>query len=229
MPYERFIRALLEKKHRCLLIVCALLILCLSQSTLAQSGRRQSKNPSPTPPVTVEPKTENEAKPPAVKPAPVATIIVSGDRLGSSLYIPSGYVDVAIRSCVDRLEESASLAVTVGGNMTRKESIDRAKKEKDSHVLWLEVKMEEYGTNEVSIGYAVFAPQTGKSMTSGRVYLGSKGLGSGGVRVGVPSTSRRMSLEYQMREAGRDVAERVMSKFQANTSGLLYKYQLGDF
>lgn len=201
-----------EKKRRWLLIVCALSLLCLSQSALAQSGRRQNKNVSPPPPpVAPEPKTETEVKPPVVKPDTSATIIVGGDKFGSSIYILSAYVDAAMVACMDRLRKSAGLEVTGGGNMSRKEAMDRAKKEQEAHVLWLEVRVEEDGTGDASVAYTLFAPQTAKNTASGRVYLGTQRVGGGTIGVGVPS-SRRLPLEYQLRDAGRTVADRVIGK-----------------
>jgi TonB family protein len=60
MQRERFFSVLLEENRRCFLIVCALLLLCLSDSALAQSGRNRVKKKSPPPPVPVETKIETE-------------------------------------------------------------------------------------------------------------------------------------------------------------------------
>ncbi|HYY57535.1 MAG TPA: hypothetical protein VE842_09385 [Pyrinomonadaceae bacterium] len=180
----------------------------------AQSGRRRDKREASPPVVTNEAVTERKADPPATnKPAPVATLIVGGDRFGSSLYILPGYVDEAVESCMKRFKNSG-LAVEAGGGMTRKEAIDRAKRQKDVHVLWLEIRVEDDGSDSASIGYMVLTPQTAKVLTSGRVYLGSSRIGTGGVGVSVPSIGGRMPLEYQLREGGRSVADRVMKVFQ---------------
>jgi hypothetical protein len=220
MQHEKLTQA--EKKYWRLLIVSVVSILCLSQAVLAQSGRRQRKNPSSTPPVVTENKTEAEAKPkpPASKPAPLATVIVGGDRFGTSMYLLSGYVDVAVRACIDRLSDSTGLEVVAGGGMTRSMAIERAKKESNAYVLWLEVRVEEDNSDTVSISYYGYTPQTAKVMTSGRVYLGSRGVGRGGVGIGVPSITGRLPLDYQMREAGKSVADRVRNKFGVRTRDL---------
>ena len=219
MRHEKFIVA--EKKRGRLLMVCVVSILCLSEAALGQSGRRQSRNPSTPATVVTENKTADEPQPspPAQKSAPAATFIVGGDRLGTSLYVLPGYVQVAAASCVDRLRKYAGLEAIAGGNMTRRAAIDRAKKEKDAHVVWLEIKAGENGSrggtgsDEISIAYTVFTPQTAKVLTSGRVYLGSRRAGVGGVGIGVPSISGRFPLEYQLKEAGENVADRVKNKF----------------
>jgi hypothetical protein len=64
MRHERLSTALLKEKRRYLLIVCALLLLCLSPVALAQSGRRHVKKESPPPTANVEAKTETEREKP---------------------------------------------------------------------------------------------------------------------------------------------------------------------
>lgn len=198
------------------LILCLLSILCLSQASFAQSGRRQSKNTSPSPPVVVEPKTDGETKPPAEKPAPVASLIVGGDRNSASFDIPSSYLDIAIDSCIERLGKSASLSVVGGGAMSRKEAIDKAKKGEEAYVVWLEMSLD--NVNSASVGlilnYTVFTPQTGKVKTFGHVYLDRAQVGTGNVGIGLPpAASRRLPLEYTLKQGGRDVADRVMDTF----------------
>lgn len=220
MLHGKNIRGRSEKKTGRLLIVCAVSILCLSQAAPAQSGRRQRKNISAPTPVITENKTEKEAVPktPANKPAPIATVIVGGDRFDASIYSIASYVDVAVRACVDRLRKTSGLEAVAGGGMSRGVAIGRAKKESAARVLWLEVRVEDGGSDSVSISYIVFMPQTAKILTSGRVYLGSRSVGRGGVGIGVPSISGRLPLEYQMKEAGENVADRVKNKIGVRTT-----------
>jgi hypothetical protein len=216
MRHERLSLAVSEEKRVRLLIVCVLSILCLSQAAHAQSGRRQSKNISPSPPVVVEPKTETEVKPPAAKPAPVASLIVGGDRDRASFDIPSGYLDVAVDACIERLGKAASLSVVGGGSMNRKEAIDKAKKQEDAYVVLLEMSVENVNSASAGIilSYTVLTPQTAKVKKFGHVYLDRAQLGTGNVGVGLPpSTSRRLPPEYLLKQGGRDVADRVMDIF----------------
>jgi hypothetical protein len=217
MRRERLSLSLPVERRRYFLIVSVLSILCLSQPALAQSGRRQSKNISPSPPAIVEAKTEDEAKKPAVKPAPVASLIVGGNRLSSSFDIPAGSLDVAIDACIEKLGKASSLTAIGGGNnMSRKEAIDKAKKQETAHVVWLELKVENYNSSSsgIILEYSVFEPQTAKVKTFGHIYLDRAQVGNGRIGVGLPpSTTRRLSLDYMMREGGRTVADRVMDLF----------------
>lgn len=214
MRHESFRLAPLGEKRRFLLIVCAFSLLCFSQGAFAQSGRRQSKSVSTTPPVIVEPKTEAEVKPPKAKPAPIATLIIGGDNLSSSFDIPSGYLDIAINACIDRLEKSQSLAVSsAGSNMRKKDAIDKAKKQTEAYVVWLEIRGESDGSGLI-LEYFVFTPQTAKVKSSGHVYLDRIQRGNGRIGVGLPpSVSGKLPLDYMMKEGGRNVADRLVEVF----------------
>jgi hypothetical protein len=203
----------------CLLTLCAVSLLCLSQAALAQSGRRQNKPLSPPTPVATDGENEakSEVKPRAEKPAALATVIVGGDRFGSSAYTISGYIDEAMDSCVAELNKSHGLEARGGGGMSRKEAIDRAKKETEAYVLWLDLRVEGSRQDDISVSYTLFMPQTAKVMAFGNVYLSTRRAGRGPVSVGVPSVGGRMPLQYLMREAGRDVAQRVVDKLQTVT------------
>jgi hypothetical protein len=221
MRRERLSLSLVDERRGYFLIVGVLVILCLSQAALAQSGRRQSKNISPSPPVIVEAKTEGEAQPPTAKPTPVASLIIGGDRLSTSIDIPLGSLDLVIASCIEKLEKASSLVVTSGGNnMNRKDAIDKAKKQEKAYVVWLELKVESYSSDSPGfiLEYSVLEPQTAKLKTSGHVYLDRAQVRNGPVGVGLPpSASRRLSLDYLMRQGGQNVAERMIDIFLLDT------------
>lgn len=199
-----------------LLTVCAVALLCLSQSALAQSGRRQKTVSSPSPPADTTTKDkEGEAKPRAEKPAPLATVIVGGDRFSNSMTVGPTYIDEAVESCTEDLNRSGGLEARGGGNMTRKEAVDRAKKETEVYVLWLEMRIEGNRADDVTVSYILLRPQTAKIMASGNVYLATRRVGRGPVGVGVPGIGGRMPLQYLMREAGREVAGRIADKIHA--------------
>lgn len=209
------------RRRVCLLTVCAVSLLCLSQAALAQSGRRQNKPLSPPTPVVTDDDNapKPEAKPRPEKPGPMATIIVGADKFGTSSSIIPGYVDEATESCVAELNKSRSpVEARGGGDMSRKEAIDRAKKETEAYVLWLDVRVDGNREQDISVSYTLFMPQTAKVLTFGSVYLlVGRRAGNGRVGVGLPPVGGRVPLQYQMREAGRGVAERVMSKLQSAT------------
>lgn len=205
-----------EKTRARFLIVCAVALLYFSTGAIAQSGRRQSKNisPSPLPTTTPEIKPEEEAKPKA-KAAPVASLVVGGDRMSTGFDVPSGYLEIAIDACIERLSKSSSLMVTsAGSGMNRKEATDKAKKEKEAYVVWLELKSETSGISQTGLilEYTVFSPQTAKVKDYGHIYL--DGTGNSRVGVGLPtSIGRRLPLDYLMKQGGRNVADRVMNIF----------------
>jgi len=199
-----------------LLTVCAVALLCLSQAALAQSGRRQKTVSSPSPPADTTTKDkESEAKPRAEKPAPLATVIVGGDRFSNSYSVGPTYIDEAVESCTENLNRSGGLEAIGGGDMTRKDAVDRAKKETASYVLWLEMRVEGNRTDDVTVSYTLFRPQTAKILASGNVYLATRRVGRGPVGVGVPGVGGRLPLQYLMREAGREVAGRVADKLHS--------------
>lgn len=220
MRSERLSLSLPKERRRYFLIVCVLSILCLSQAALAQSGRRQSKNISPSPPVTVEAKTEGEAKPPTAKAAPVASLIIGGDKLATSLYIPINSLGIAIDGCIEKLGKASGLVATSGGDsMNRKDAIEKAKKQEKAYVVWLELKIESYGSDspEFILEYSVLEPLTAKVKNFGHVYLDRAQVRNGRVGVDLPSsTSRRLPLDYLMREGGRSVADRMIDMFQGS-------------
>jgi hypothetical protein len=217
MLHERLSLVSAREKRGRLLMVCVLSLLCLSQAALAQSGRRQIKREPQPPPPTVNAEAKPEATPEKEKLPPVASFVVGGDRLSATFEIPTGYLDIAINACIDRLRKSQSLDVKAGGtSLNRKEAIDEAKKQTEAYVVWLELKADISGSSlsSIVIQYSVFTPQTAKVKTYGSVYLDERRMGSGRVGVGLPpSTSRRLPLDYLMREGGRDVAERLMNHF----------------
>jgi hypothetical protein len=100
--------------------------------------------------------------------------------------------------------------------MSRKEAIDKAKKGEEAYVVWLEMSVDNVNSASVGIilNYTVFSPQTGKVKTFGHVYLDRAQVGTGNVGIGLPpSASRRLPLEYQLKQGGREVADRVMETF----------------
>lgn len=201
-----------------MLTACAVALLCLSQAALAQSGRRQKPAPSPpTPPTADTPaKGESEAKPRAAATVPLTPVVVGGDRFGTSnMSIGPNYIDEAVESCAMDLDKAGGLEARSGGGMTRKEAVDRAKKETEGYVVWLEMRSDGNRVEDIWVSYTVFRPQTAKILTSGNVYLTGRRVGRGPVGVGVPSVGGRMPLQYLMREAGREVAGRVKDKLHS--------------
>ena len=63
---------------------------------------------------------------------------------------------------------------------------------------------------DMVVDFTVFAPGTGKIKTSGRVYLTQPRKSVGGVGIPMPVPSGPATAEYSLKQAGRDVADRVI-------------------
>ena len=224
MRHERLIRGFSAKPQASLLIVCAAVMLCFSQAALAQSGRRQKRSVStpPPPPVTAEQKTEPGIDSSTVKPpVPISSVIVVGDLIQSgSSY--SNYVDQAVDACVEKLQERQVIEAKGSGSLKRAAAMERAKKETEAYVLWLEINTaDEVMTDRgvyveryiSSVNYYVFMPQTAEILTKGRVYPRSQEINRGGVVLRLPTRNKRLPLTQELRDVGRQVADRVRDSF----------------
>ena len=224
MQHKKLASALSGKRQKYLLFVCAAVVaLCFSQIALAQSGRRQKSSvPPPPPPVSAEPTPEPEINLAAVKPpAPISSVIVVGDLIqsGSSR---SNYVDQAVDACVERLKEHQVIEARGSGSRKRTAAMERAKNETEAYVLWLEINVDDNVRTDQgvyveryisSVNYYVFMPQTAEILTKGRVYPGSQDINRGGVVLRLPTRNKRMPLTYELRDIGRQVADRVRDSF----------------
>ncbi|HEX8844308.1 MAG TPA: hypothetical protein VF791_06675 [Pyrinomonadaceae bacterium] len=222
MRCQRLKRAFVSPGYKYPLLICAVAILCLNEGALAQSGRRLSRSaqPAPTPAVT-GPQTEAVAAQPEEKFAPISGVIVAGDLVqsGSSF---SNHVDLAVDACVDRLKEGPVINAKGSGSMKRLKAMDRAKEETDVYVLWLEIQITEsidndYRLNEkiCVINYYVFEPKTAKILAEGRVDPKSQSIRAGGGAVlRLPRGSSRTPITIQLKDGGREVADRVRRKLQ---------------
>jgi hypothetical protein len=211
-------------RRKYLLLICALSIFCFSHAALAQSGRRPPRSPSTAtvPPASVEARTEAAIDSSTVKPpVPISNVIVMGDLVqdGSSY---SNYVDDAVDACVDELKKLQAIEAKGSGSRKRTAAMERAKNETDAYVLWLEIKLVDrvrtdrgvYVEEYIScVNYYVFMPQTAKILTEGRVYPGTQDINNGGAVLRLPTRSKRVSITHELREIGRQVANRVRNKF----------------
>lgn len=224
MRHKILSRVFVSEQRRYLLILCGVAILCLSQIGLAQSGRRRSQSAATPPPVAAsEAVKEEAADPPAIQgPIPISAVIVVGDLVQSgSSY--STYVDRAVDACVERLNERQVIEAKGSGSRKRTAAMERAKNETDAYVLWLEIKLvdrvvTDRGTPYVEeyiscVDYYVFMPQTAKILTEGRVYPGRQDIKHGGAVLRLPTRKKSLSLTYELKEIGKQVADRVRNSF----------------
>jgi hypothetical protein len=178
----------------------------------AQSGRRAPKPVSP--PMETPSRAEPEPTPtPQNKPAlKQQKLIVGMDDRSVSLYVPLYMSDAVWRGFIERFKDFSSITITTDKNMSRKQAVDRAKKETESFVVLLQLGTEDIGAgmgqvnaDELVVSYAIFTPGTGKVKDQGRVYARSY-RGVLGTRLPTSRTG-----ESQLHEAGRETAGRVMA------------------
>jgi hypothetical protein len=208
------------------LLGLSLLLLFFSvTTTFAQSGRRGASSkplsvPTPEPePSPQKPNRSDEDDP--------IKVIVGIDRGSGFEFIPLEFYSAALYGCSDRLDESALVQVTgTQQDFSRGEAVNRAKKERETYIVWLNLRGENSGVertsnnrNEMILDYTVFAPTTGKIIASGRTY--QRAARVGGVIVSPPGSGRADPIygEYMVKQAARDAAERILSRLDVPTNG----------
>ena len=204
-----------------LAVVGTLVLFCFACAVYSQSGRRlpNSKSiPVPAPEPTAAPKAAVE------KPKPAISVVVGIDS-DSFFGIPLQYYDVALDACAARIERSPSVAVAGRQTrMARSDAIRQAKAEKESYIVWLQLRGDSMGADrsvdnlsQVVLDYVMFAPGTAKQITAGRTYQSA--TRRGGVIVNPRTTSRTGDLygEYLIREAAREAGERILSALHVAT------------
>lgn len=201
-------------RYKRLLIACAVAILCLAQFALGQSGRRVQKTASAPPPIVESQTAESTSR--------ITTLVIGGHNIDpDTKEYWSNVVSGMVKTCTDRLKERPSpiLQFIDGGKMTDKEAVERAKKQTDAYLLWFGYKTKLVGLDEAVdyVDYFVLMPQTGKTLTEGRVHIGEqrKTIDRGGV-MRVPTLPRRQqrrpNIFHELDEAARTIADRVREK-----------------
>jgi hypothetical protein len=193
------------------LLCCLLIVAACAISAQGQSGRRQQKAPpaapvpTPTPEPTPEPKEEKKSD---------LGFLVAVNKFGSPDALPWTYYDAATRGCADRLRSGSSASIDVAqSDMNRGEAIKKAKSETTIHVVLLTLildQMTAQSFDDIELDYVVFAPKTGKVITSGRTYLNVNRRGPlvvGPTRRGATGVMMREQL---MRHAGEDAGARIL-------------------
>ncbi|MFL6216294.1 MAG: hypothetical protein ACJ74J_20590 [Blastocatellia bacterium] len=214
-------------KGSALLRAAALLLATLFVFNIAaiagpQSGRRIPKRPT-----TADPTTPKESEPPVVQPEekkptrPAIPILLAGN-LDNIIYSSSAYLNIVMDGFLERASKINAVKIEPAGrDTTRKQAIDAAKASKERYVVWFRLvsdSMSSTPTSDYAYGYSlyidyqVYEPATGKSKTSGHVYQRTKTTGP----VGVPLPGRT-GVEYSLRYAGAELADRVLSVLDLNS------------
>lgn len=204
-------------------VLSAALLMCCALVIVAQSGR-QVKKSTPLPPVpTPEPEATPKLKP--ENPQPTITFIVGLDRYADFSRVSLTAYSGVLRNCADRLNDSSSVrAQLASDDLSRADAVRKAKAEKEAHVVWMQLRADnlrgQTGVDDdpynVYIQYAVFAPTTGKQITSGNVYPDAYR----NKRIRVPSSTT--NEDYYLNQAARGAAEKILDHFKLpvrNTRG----------
>jgi len=196
------------------LLICALFILNTAVAE-AQSGRRIPKRPS-----TSDPIPPKEADPPVVQPEekksdkPVIPITLT-KHLDDIIYSSDVYLNIVMSGFLERCSKIKNIKVEpTGGDTNRKQASDAAKASPDRYVVWFALVSDTMSSSPqpdyayaayLYIDFVVFTPGTGKTKTSGHVYQRSRNVGP----VNMPAPGRS-TVEYSLRLAGMEMADRVL-------------------
>jgi hypothetical protein len=195
----------------------ALLSACLAcfacALALAQSGR----TPPPPDPSTPQP---GDSRPRQVnnqrRELPSAFIVVTAPPDGSqetSPFVSSAYPpttdfeEMARGGCLVALRNQGGVKRVVGDvDVPRWEARETALGEDEAWVVWVELRWQQNITRDsppFKLRYLLFEPRTGKIVSSGY---------GRGVRQTWGRPTPRTSIEEQLRTAGRDIADQVVSE-----------------
>jgi hypothetical protein len=178
----------------------------------AQSGRRAPKSPAPAAAPLPEPTPAPVAA--SERPRPVLQFVVGIERYDNFSSVSIASYNATLRSCADRLDESPSVSVErLERSLSRNEATNRAKAEKTAYVVWLRLREDDMSSsptgtpNNVFIEYVVFAPVTGKVVSSGSAYPRRRGILPGSRPSGINGDS-------EIIEAARAAANKILAAMQ---------------
>ena len=162
--------------------VAVLLVLLLANSGRAQSGRHASKMPQTLPAGQPDSSSSSDANPAKFLPQKTKLLVA---RHTTKKHLPTE--DVAFASFVRRLNEYQNVEAVLIGDMVQSRAQRRAKSEAEVPVVLLTFDIDKYAggtiilnSQDLEIEYFLYAPQSGKKQTQGKVYF--QGVGSGRLR-----------------------------------------------
>lgn len=193
-----------------IIVLFLLVSICVVQ---AQSGRRQTRasavaTPTPTPEPTPTPK---------VQPKSELGFFVGMDTRDTFANIPLSFYDTVLSSCVARLGKMSSATVTMAPHeLNRGEAAKKAKGETKTYVVWLQLNRDTMNSSssnsydQIQIEYAVYAPGTGKIVTSGRSYQNANRKGPIIVGPTGGASNNAIYRDGLLRVAAEDAADRIL-------------------
>ena len=203
-------------RNRQAFLLTAIIFACATVSH-AQSGRRSTGGTTTTAPSVSGPKTveKKPEKPPRLQ------LLVGIDNRDPTSNIPYYVADTVIDNCVRRLGDASDVIVTSAGRgMNRSDAIKRAKEETVRYVVWLQIgseladsgrKPSSNSVDELYVSYTILEPGTAKFKQTGRSHHQIYQTGRGGVST--PNKNSPLYSEYALKQAAKEVAERVLSAF----------------
>jgi len=200
-------------KYR-LLTTAVVLALCVL-TVQAQSGRRHAK-PEPAAPVPT-PTPEPTPTPRKVEKESDLLFFVGADRNDFSANFPFTYYDAVVHGCADRLRSGSSAGVDISDqSLSRGEAIRKAKEGTDTYVVQLTLKFDSMArsSDDITVEFVVFEPQTGKVAVSGNSYLNSSRAGPISIPRGSSSVLYREQL---LKLAGEDAGKRILKSLHLET------------
>jgi hypothetical protein len=198
------------------IIGLAALSLCLLCATpplsAAQSGRRQ---PPPDPggdaPTTSRPRRAGKQEPALPDSFIVVTSFPDDAREANpqvSYTPPPGLESEARGGCVLELKRTPGIKVVEDEDVARWEAREAALAESRTWVVWMELRwdktMTTYDPTPFRLRYLLFEPGTGR--------IAASGVGRGIRQTWGRPLPHPTTLEEQVRQAGRNVAEQVLSE-----------------
>ena len=150
-----------------------------------------------------------------MKPGPAVTFVIGMERPDYFVTPRATTSGTVLLSFTDRLQDHPSVKVEhVRADMSRGEAVQRARTEKVAYVVLLKLCADSMrgsrDDSQIFIQYSVYSPVTAKVKTSGQTY---------------PQSFRRKPVildprspgiygDYQMQQAAREAAERVLDVFK---------------
>lgn len=196
--------------------VLVVLTLCLlfASISLAQSGRNQTQSQVQTAPSTSPQAGRDDKKVPV---APLAFIVVTAapdkfQQIGpqASYSQPLNLEYQARGGCLLELKNIPGAKVSEDEDVARWEARETALPEDKAWVIWMELRWDKtsstYDPTPFRLRYLLFEPGTGRIVASG--------VGKGIKQTWGRPQARYTSLEEQLRQAGRDIADQVLSELK---------------
>ncbi len=198
-------------------ILSLVLLVAFAAGVNPQSGRRLPKT-APTPAPEPTPEAEPVKKPASSREPELSLIVGIDDH--NTFHIPMYYTSSVFDGCTAALRDSGAVRLeSANRNFNRGEAVHRAKAEKETYVVLLELELDTFGrrgglgnvnVDDLYISYSVFTPGTAKIKTSGRTYPQTHRR----VGIGVPGGGRgAIYAEYLLKQASREAAERILDAF----------------